>query len=65
MKTNSFQDWEKVLIAVQDGEIAGFCVFEHNGNVPEKFDNCHPFINSVFADEKYRGHRISESLSEK
>lgn len=62
MKNNAFLDWEKVLIAVQDGEIIGFCVFENNGSVPEKFDDCHPFINSVFVDERYRGHRISEKL---
>ncbi len=61
MKNNAFLDWEKVFIALEDEEITGFCVFEYNGNVPAQFD-CHPFINSVFVDEKYRGHRISEKL---
>lgn len=61
MKNNAFLDWETVFIAVKDEEITGFCVFENNGNVPEQFD-CHPFINSVYVDEKFRGQRISQKL---
>lgn len=63
MKINDFADWEQVFAAVQDGEVAGFCVFEHKGTVPKEFD-FHPFLNMVFVDESRRGQRISQKLVE-
>ena len=61
MKAGGFSDWERIFAAVQDGKIAGFCAFEYKGNVPKRFD-LHPFINTVFVDESFRGQRVSQRL---
>ena len=61
MKENDFVDWERVFVTVQDKEVIGFCVFEDKGYIPKEFE-CHPFINCVFVDERFRGQRISEKL---
>ena len=61
MRINDFADWERVIAAAEDGSVAGFCVLEENGNIPDNFD-CKPFINFVFVDEKWRGQRISEKM---
>ncbi len=63
MKINDFRDWERVFAAVRDGEVVGFCVFEHKGTVPKEFD-FHPFLNMVFVDEGSRGQHISQMLVE-
>lgn len=61
MKENVFQDWERVIIAVEDGRIAGFCTFAEKDELPEEF-SFSPFIGFVFVDERYRGRRISEAM---
>lgn len=61
MLDNDFLDWERVIAAVENGSVFGFCVFEERGYIPDDFD-CSPFINFVFVDERYRGQRISEKL---
>ncbi len=64
MENNDFKDKEQIFAAIEDDEIAGFCVFEENGYIPPEYDY-HPFINLVFVDESYRGKRVSEKLIEK
>jgi GNAT superfamily N-acetyltransferase len=61
MRADSLRDWEQVFAAVEDEEIAGFCVFEYSGNMPPELD-FHPFINLVFVGEAHRGQRLSEKM---
>ena len=35
MRINDFADWERVIAAAEDGSVAGFCVLEENGNIPD------------------------------
>ena len=61
MKENSFLPWERVVIAVEGDEIAGFCTIMEKDELPDEYDYS-PFIGFVFVDEKYRGRRISEKM---
>lgn len=62
MERNSFEDWERVIIAVIDDKICGYCTVEKTDcikNVPYT-----PYISFVFVGEEYRGHRLSPKLIE-
>lgn len=61
MKKNTFLEWERVFIACEDVQIAGYCTFTKKDELPDKYDFS-PFIGFVFVDEKYRGKRISEMM---
>ncbi len=61
MRQNAFHGNERVFIAMEDGNIAGFCTFTEKDALPEEY-GLSPFIGFVFVDEKYRGNRISEKL---
>lgn len=61
MYENAFADEERVLVALVDGNIAGFCTFAKKDELPEEYDFT-PFIGFMFVDEKYRGRRLSEKL---
>ena len=61
MRNNTFADWERVISAVVDDRIVGFAVFCEKGGMPKEYDFT-PFIASVFVDESYRGHRISQQM---
>ncbi len=64
MENGDFKGEEQIFAAIENDEIAGFCVFEEDGYIPPEYDY-HPFINLVFVDESYRGKRVSEKLIEK
>ena len=62
MQRNSFEDWERVIIAVDGGKICGYCTVQKNDcikNVPYT-----PYISFVFVGEEYRGNRLSQKLIE-
>ncbi len=61
MEENAFNGMERVIIAVQDGRIAGFCTLSEKDELPEKYDHT-PFIGFVFVDEAYRGRRLSGQM---
>lgn len=61
MKENEFRDWERVFVALVNGEIVGYCTFCEKDELPAKYDFS-PFIGFMFVDEKHRGKRISEKL---
>ena len=63
MKQNKFLSWERVFVACEDGEIAGFCTLTEKDELPAEYDFT-PFIGFVFVDEKCRGKRISERMIE-
>lgn len=61
MQENAFKDWERVIVAVEDDSVIGFCTFTEKDELPEEYSYS-PFIGFVFVDEKYRGKRISEAM---
>ncbi len=58
MRENAFLDRERVIVAVRDGEIAGYCAFCEKDELPDTFAFS-PFISFVFVDERFRGQRLS------
>ena len=61
MRENDFAENERVLVALENDDIAGFCTFANNDELPVEYDFS-PFIGFMFVDEKYRGHRLSGKL---
>ena len=61
MKENAFQNWERVIVAVENDGIVGFCTFTEKDELPEEYGYS-PFIGFMFVDERYRGNRISEAM---
>ena len=61
MYENAFAEEERVLVALVDGNIAGFCTYAKKDELPKEYDFT-PFIGFMFVDEKYRGKRLSEKL---
>ena len=61
MEKNAFRDWERVAVAMDGEQPAGYCVFAEKDELPEEY-GFSPFIGFVYVDEKYRGRRISEQM---
>ena len=61
MKVNSFKDWERVIVAVENEAIVGYCTLSERDELSEEYDYS-PFIGFVFVDERHRGKRISERM---
>lgn len=61
MRENNFAENERVIIALENDDIAGFCTFANKDELPPEYDFT-PFISFMFVDEKYRGHRLSGKL---
>lgn len=61
MRENSFNGWERVFVAVENGKIIGFCTLTEKDELSPKYSYT-PFIGFVFVDEEYRGRRISEKM---
>ena len=61
MKVNSFKDWERVIVAVENEAIVGYCTLLERDELSEEYDYS-PFIGFVFVDERHRGKRISEKM---
>ena len=61
MRENDFAANERVLIAIENDEIAGFCTLTNKDELPPEYDFT-PFIGFLFVDEKYRGYRLSSTL---
>jgi predicted N-acetyltransferase YhbS len=61
MRANDFLPWERVFIAVEDGQIAGYCTLTEKDELPPEY-GFSPFIGFVFVDERHRGQRLSEKL---
>lgn len=63
MEANAFRDWERVIVAVEDRRIVGYCTFSERDELPEEYGYS-PFIGFVFVEEKHRGNRISQRMIE-
>ena len=61
MRANDFLDWERVVVAADGENLAGYCTFTEKDELPED-SGFSPFIGFVFVDERYRGNRISEQM---
>lgn len=60
MSNNSFTDWERVIIALHENNIAGYCTVTKSDGIPNI--SYTPYIGYLFVDEKYRGQRLSQKL---
>ena len=61
MIDNDFQNWERVIVAAEEEEIAAYCTITEKDELPERYGFT-PFVGFVFVDERYRGKRISERM---
>ncbi|MBQ3270814.1 MAG: GNAT family N-acetyltransferase [Clostridia bacterium] len=64
MRENAFRPWERVIVAVMDGHVAGYCTLTETDELPEPCPYS-PFIGFVFVDERCRGQRLSERMIER
>jgi Acetyltransferases len=60
MKNKKFTDWERVLVALENNTIAGYCTLIKTDCIPEV--SYTPYISHMFVGENFRGNRISEKL---
>ncbi len=60
MREGDFKNWERVLIAEWEGQLAGFCTLTAEDCIPDC--DYAPFIGFVFVAETFRGKRISQDL---
>lgn len=58
----AFGDWERLVVARHEGEIAGFCAVCKHDWIPDVPYT--PFITTLFVAEAYRGKRLSQRLIE-
>ena len=60
MQSDSFSDWERLFVALENDDIVGYCTFTKEDWIP----NCDytPFVWFIFVDEKYRWKRYSEKM---
>lgn len=61
MRRNDFSDTERVVAAVIDDEVAGFCTFALTDELSAEYGFT-PFCGFVFVDEEHRGKRLSEKM---
>lgn len=60
MKKELFTEWERVLVAIENDEIAGYCTVSKTDCIPNV--EYTPYIGFMFVGEEYRGHRLSQKL---
>lgn len=60
MDNNGFNDWERVIIAVDNEKICGYCTVSKTDCIPDV--DYTPYIGFLFVDEEYRGNRLSQQL---
>lgn len=60
MKECLFSDWERVFVALDGDQIAGYCTLAKIDCIPNI--SYTPYIGYVFVGEQYRGNRLSEKL---
>lgn len=60
MDRNAFCDWERVIVAIENNFICGYCTVSKTDCIPNV--EYTPYIGFIFVGEEYRGHRLSEKL---
>ena len=61
MRNKEFSEAERVLIAIEDDEIIGYCTFAMKDELSDDAEYT-PFVGFVFVDEESRGKRVSERM---
>lgn len=60
MDKGAFQDWERVVAALDGEEICGYCTVAKTDCIPDA--EYTPYIGFLFVDEAYRGNRLSQQI---
>lgn len=60
MRQNHFTDWERVILAEEQGRIAGYCTVSGTDCIPDV--PYMPYIGMLFVGEEYRGKRLSQRM---
>ena len=60
MNENNFLDWERIFVAIENGQIIWFCTFTKENWIPDC--DYSPFVWFMFIDENYRWKRLSEQM---
>lgn len=60
MNERAFTDWERVFVALDGEQIAGYCTLAKIDCIPNVPYT--PYIGFMFVGEAYRGNRLSEKL---
>lgn len=60
MDNNLFSHWERVIVALDNQKICGYCTVAKTDCIPNVTYT--PYIGYVFIDEKYRGNRLSQKM---
>ena len=60
MRENKFTDWERIIVAEEDGVFMGFCALMKPRGFPG--DEYNPLIKWLFVCEERRGNRLSQKL---
>lgn len=62
MKTGALTGWERVIAAVEGGEICGYCTVARTDCIPDAPYT--PFVGFIFVGEAHRGNRLSQRMIE-
>ena len=60
MRQNHFTGWERVILAEDQGRIAGYCTVSGTDCIPDVPYT--PYIGMLFVGEEYRGKRLSQRM---
>ncbi|MBS7175631.1 MAG: GNAT family N-acetyltransferase [Clostridiales bacterium] len=60
MKQNMFKDWERLIVALEQGNICGYCAVVKKDCIPNVPYT--PYISYLFVGEEYRGNKLSQRL---
>ena len=62
MREGEFNDWERIFVAEENGDLMGFCALLKQQNFPGS--EYEPLVKWLFVSEKNRGQRLSQKLIE-
>lgn len=60
MDNNVFEEWERVIVALENEKICGYCTVAKRDCIPDV--PYIPYIGYMFVGEEYRGNRLSQKL---
>lgn len=60
MANDLFTEWERVVIALDNQKICGYCTVAKTDCIPDVHYT--PYIGYLFVGEEYRGNRLSQTM---
>lgn len=60
MDNDLFTEWERVIIALDEQKICGYCTVAKTDCIPDI--DYTPYIGYLFVGEEYRGNRLSQTM---